>query len=88
MRPVEFDEMTIVLSKPEGMTDDECMPLPVFRDGKQVVSCWELSKEDLELINQTGRIYLGVVSGKSQPPVFLTVETPFVKKGGDDGTGQ
>ena len=79
MRPVEFDEQNGTLSKPPSMTDEECLPLPVFRDGKDVISCWELNKEDLEEINKTGKIYLGILSGNTQPPVWLSVENPFIK---------
>lgn len=77
MRAIEFKEQNAVLGKPAGMTDEECKPLPVFRDGKQCVSVWELSPEELEFINQTKVVYLGVLSGNTQPPVFLTVESPF-----------
>jgi hypothetical protein len=77
MRAIEFKEQTAVLGKPENMTADECQPLPVFRDGKTCVSCWELTPEELKLINETKVIYLGVLSGNTQPPVFLTVESPF-----------
>ena len=79
MRAVEFDEQTVILGKPIGMTDEECAPLPVFRDGEQVISCWELNKEDLEEINKTGKIYLSIFSGKTQPPVWLSIENPFIK---------
>jgi len=79
MRPVEFDEQTHILSKPKGVTDEECAPLPVFRDGEQVISCWEFNKEDLEEINRTGRIYLSVVSGHTQPPVWISAESPFIQ---------
>ena len=77
MRAIEFKEQNGVLGKPEGMTDDECSPLPVFRDGKHCVSVWELSEADLELIKETKVVYLGVLSGNTQPPVFLTIESPF-----------
>lgn len=76
MRPVEFDEQTIILGKPEVMTDEECAPLPVFRDGKQVISCWELTKEDLEEVARTGKVYL-CVTGGSHPPLHLQTESPF-----------
>ena len=79
MRAVEFDEQTYILSKPESMSDEDCAPLPIFRDGKVVISCWELCKEDMDLIKKTGRVYLGVLSGNTQPPVWLSVENPFIE---------
>lgn len=78
MIPVDFPERNKVLEKPKGMTDEECHDLEIFTDGKQCVSCWKLNKEELELIQQTGKIYLGVVSGQTQPPVWIAVENPFV----------
>jgi hypothetical protein len=78
MMPVEFPESNKVLGKPMNMSDEECMSLPVYSDGKVCVSCWQLNKEDLDLIQQTGRIYLTILSGPSQPPVSLQVEPPFV----------
>ncbi len=34
MKPIKFPEANKTLGKPQGMTDDECGPLPVFSDGK------------------------------------------------------
>jgi len=79
MRAIEFPQVTKTLQKPKGMTDEQCMPLPVFNDGKQSVSCWALNKEELELIQKTGKIYLGIVFGPTQPPVWLSIEDPFVE---------
>ena len=81
MLPITFKEMNFVLEKPPEMTDEQCMSLPVYRgrdaDGFPIiVSCWKLSYEDLQLIQQTGCVYL-TVSGTGMPPVSLHVETPF-----------
>lgn len=78
MKPINFKQQNTVLEKPENMKDSECSALPTFRDGKQCISCWELSEQDLEEINKTKKVYLGVLSGNTQPPVFLTVQTPFI----------
>lgn len=77
MKPTDFNESNTVLNKPDGMTDEECGALPVFRDGKQCISCWELSDDDLININQNRKVYLGILSGATQPPVYLTTESPF-----------
>lgn len=79
MIPVDFPQRNRVLEKPKGMTDEECSDLEIFTDGKVCVSCWQLNKEELELIQKTGKVYLVVVSGKTQPPVSLHVESPFVQ---------
>ncbi len=78
MRAVDFPERNKVLQKPKGATDEECFDLEIFTDGSQCVSCWELNKEELELIQKTGRIYLGILSGQTQPPVWLSIENPFI----------
>ncbi len=80
MIPVDFPERNKVLEKPKGMTDEECHDLEIFTDGKQCVSCWQLNKEELELIQQTGKVWLLIVSGQTQPPVLLTIELPFIKQ--------
>lgn len=81
MLAVEFNQQNLILNKPEGMQDTECSPLPVHRglDANNypfMVSCWQLSKEDLEEINRTGIIWLHVVA-IGHPPVLLTTENPF-----------
>lgn len=78
MMPVEFPEQNCLLGKPKTMTDEECSALACFTDGKQCVSCWQFNKEDLEEIQRTGKIWLIVVSGHSQPPVTLQTESPFI----------
>lgn len=78
MIPIDFPERNRVLEKPPGMTDQQCMDLEIFTDGLNCVSCWQLNKEELELIQKTGKIYLIVVSGTTQPPVSLHVESPFI----------
>ncbi len=77
MYPVSFDGQNGVLGKPGNMSDDECAPLPVFRDGQQSVSCWQLTSAEMEQLNKTRRIYLSVLAGPSQPPVMLSTERPF-----------
>ncbi len=78
MEGVEFKESTAVLGRPPSMTEEECGSLPIFRteDG-HCISCWELSDEDLETLRRTKRVWLWVWSGRTQPPVSLSVENPF-----------
>lgn len=79
MVPIEFPEQNGCLGKPESMSDEECTPLPVYRDGNQCVSCWQLSDEEIiRLIQNDGKIYLCVLSGITQPPVWLAVDNPFL----------
>lgn len=81
MEATSFDESNLVLGKPNEMTHDQCNSLSVWR-GKQaddatvVISCWKLTKEELEEVNKTGRIWLRVC-GQTMPPVCLEGISPF-----------
>lgn len=81
MIPVQFKEANFTFTKPDNMTDEQCMSLPVFRGKDQggipvIISCWKLSKEDLDDINKTGQIYLSI-AGDGMPPVSIFTENPF-----------
>jgi hypothetical protein len=78
MRAVKFREATGELSKPEEMTDEDCGPLPVWRDGRVCLSCWKGSLWDRIKFLLTGRMWLWVHGGGSQPPVCLETKSPFV----------
>lgn len=80
MKPIDFPQSTKVLQKPSTMTDEECSPLHVWSDGKQCVSCWKPSFIERLKILFTGKVWLGVLSGETQPPVFLSGERVFVRK--------
>lgn len=77
MNAIEFPEQTAVLKAPN------CYDLPVFTDGEIVISKWMPSEDDLVKINNGEGIYLLVVSGHSQPPVSLFVESPFIQSEND-----
>lgn len=79
MKAVKFKEQNTVFTKPEGWSDEECGPLPAYRGKGQIVSCWELSPEEIKTLQDNGgRIWLGICSSV-QPPVYLTVTSPFVE---------
>lgn len=77
MKPIQFPEQTIVLRKPANMTDEECASLPVFTDGEQVISCWALTWRERFRVLVSGRVWLGVLSGRTQPPVYIVAKAPF-----------
>jgi hypothetical protein len=77
-----FPESNFVLGKPKDMTDDECVPLPVFRNGQQCISCWALTDSELAEVIKTKRIFLSCFTGWSQPPVALLAKSPFVQADG------
>ena len=48
-------------------------------DGKQCVSCWKPTFKERMNILFGGKVWLGVLSGKTQPPVFVSGEMVFGK---------
>lgn len=67
--PVQFEGANMLLRAPEGA--ENVSDMHTFTNGICSVSCWELSADELAEINRTGRIYLSVFSGRTQPPVFV-----------------
>lgn len=78
---IHFPEATKNLLKPDSMTDEECSSLWVFNDGEQCVSCWKLSWKERLNILLYGKLWLGILSGRTQPPVWIVVgDTVFTKE--------
>lgn len=74
INPVDFEESNRTLMG-GGDADD----LRVFSDGRQSVSCWKLTFMGALKLLFTRRIWLGVLSGNSQPPVWMSTDFPFKK---------
>lgn len=70
-RPIDFPERNLLLTAPPGH-DDTIQPLPVRRADGRIISCWQLSAEDLRRIAETGNIWLSVWSGLTAPPVLVS----------------
>ena len=70
MKPINFKEQNVIYIA------EECNDLPVHKTKDQIISCWKLTKEELEQINKTGVIWFSVM-GQSQPPIWLGTENPF-----------
>lgn len=79
MKPIDFPQSTKVLQKPSNMLNSECQPLPIWSDGKECVSCWKPTVKERLKILFTGVVWLSVLSGNTQPPVYITGEDIFVK---------
>lgn len=81
MYPCSFDEANKVFDKPNNMTYEECGALNVFIGQDTVgtpviISCWKPTKEELEEINNTGRIWC-FHYGLSLPPHAIAGNNPF-----------
>lgn len=71
MKPINFKQSTKTLMAPG------CGDLPVYSDGKTVISCWKPSFGERVRILLTGRVYVGIKSGNTQPPMYVDAATPF-----------
>lgn len=81
MKPIKFKEATKNLLKPENMTDEECSSLWVYNDGQECVSCWRLTWKERIKALLFGKVWLGVLSGFTQPPVWMVCDkTVFTQK--------
>lgn len=81
MVPASFEESDAFLGPPPGVSDEDCESLSIKRavteQGQPVViSCWKMTREELEEINRTGRVWL-LVWGHTMPPAALAGMKPF-----------
>jgi len=69
-----FDESEAVLGRPNDVRADDCDPLCISRRLIQgfaaVISSWKLTQEELDEVNRTGRIWVGVM-GITMPPIMV-----------------
>jgi len=78
MKPIPFPQANKTLTKPEGMTDEECGELQVLNAEGQCISCWKMTWRERISALLCGKVWLGVLSGYTQPPVWLICEaSPF-----------
>lgn len=71
LNPIKFKEANKNLLKPDSMTDEECGSLWVYSDGWQCISCWKLTIRQRLAALLHGRVWLSVIGGSTQPPVWL-----------------
>lgn len=76
MQPLNFDGANVVF----GAKQPEYIPLPAeYRGGKsgEILTCWELTPEELKRVQETGKLWLGVLTfGQPLQPVYLAVDKP------------
>ncbi len=79
MRPVDFPASNKTLTEPAAwhtQSRGRCENLPVWNDGEESISCWRLGWRERLKVLFTGRVWLRVVGGLTQPPVSLLVDKP------------
>ena len=86
MEPVNFQHSNKTLSPPvraaEKYSDnvDDVESLHVWTDGEQCVSCWKMSWKERLLALWKGRVWCAVLSGETQPPIFLIVQGEYLSE--------
>lgn len=78
MEPIKFDGANVVY----GANQPEYKPLPAERrPGRsgEIVTCWELSPDELKQIQETGKIWVSLLTfGQPLQPVLVSVAKPDV----------
>lgn len=81
MIPTDFQGSNTIFDKPEDMTEEQCGSIPAMvavtqDDAEVVITCWELSEDDLKIAMETKRIYCYHFGHYLQPHT-LTIEAPI-----------
>ncbi|WP_430254320.1 hypothetical protein [Neorhizobium sp. DAR64872/K0K18] len=72
-QPIDFEGSNLVMRAPEGAENVQNMH--VYRTRHSCVSCWTVTPDELAEITMTGRIFLSVLAGGQQPPVYVGSES-------------
>lgn len=80
MTPKYFKEAKTELKKPASMTDEECSSLWIYKQNGTCISLWTTSLWERIKFLFHGHIWIGVLSGESQPPIWLdSKQSIFIK---------
>jgi hypothetical protein len=85
MHPIPFPEQTVELKANPNQLEIAGQPvgtLPIFTDGEQCISCWSLSFTERLKALWYGKIWLGIHTGRRQPPVWLAAEGQLFERKG------
>ncbi|MCR4283050.1 MAG: hypothetical protein NUV72_08505, partial [Bauldia sp.] len=72
MKPIVFQQANAKLTGTDGVA-----VLPVFRNGREIISCWRPSWRERIALLWTGRVYLRVLAGVTHGPVSIEARSPF-----------
>lgn len=80
MNVVKLPQTDVIAVAPGCYDLPMAQAIQVMQDGKHLaclVTCWELTEEELEEVKKTKRLYLRLVTAVT-PPVSLEVYDPFL----------
>lgn len=81
MKPIKFEEATVELKKPTSMTDEECGSLFIHQsENGECISLWTVPFWQRVKFLFHGKLWLGVLSGKTQPPLWLDMTKTVFRK--------
>lgn len=80
MKAVNFEEANIKIA--ENQAEYETLPARVYDDDiGEVISCWELSDEEVKQILKTKKIWVSMLTfRKGITPIMLMIEKPEMKE--------
>ncbi len=85
MKPIDFREANKTLGKSIDTNDYGIRPLRVYTDGRQCISCWRMSLKERLSALLFGRVWVDMLTGGTQPPIWAACTKPvFVKQTGDE----
>lgn len=74
MNPISFPEQTIVLAKDQP----QYLPLPVWQDSQQTISCWRLSLIERFKLIISGKLWIRQLNfNESLQPQLPQINNPF-----------
>jgi hypothetical protein len=73
-KPIDWEGANKTLNPPEGYEAEQVTPMRIFSYGVICVSKWKLSPEAISEIANTGCLFISLISGPTQPPVFIGSE--------------
>lgn len=83
MRPVPFKYANKMLQPSGAQYSDDVLKvdsLPVFTNGEQCVSCWQMSLRERLSALLFGRVWLSLLSGQTQPPAHIQASREYLRE--------
>lgn len=75
---IGFTQANFIFQRPQGMTAEQCSSLEVYRDANYSISKWQFSDEEIEELKKNGgKVFIMIMMGGAQPPVYITPIVPF-----------